>query len=92
VVALGLVIARGGSKGLPRKNVLPLAGRPVLVHTIEAALASRPESYAIISSEDAEILEMARRAGCPAPFVRPADLADDRSSTVAVALHALDWL
>ncbi len=92
MVALGLVIARGGSKGLPRKNVLPLAGRPVLVHTIEAALACRSLARTIISSEDAEILDIARRAGCPAPFVRPADLADDRSSTVAVALHALEWL
>lgn len=92
MVALGLVIARGGSKGLPRKNVLPLAGRPVLVHTIEAALDCRCLARTIISSEDAEILDIARRAGCPAPFVRPADLADDRSSTVAVALHALEWL
>jgi CMP-N,N'-diacetyllegionaminic acid synthase len=64
----------------------------VLVHTIEAALGSRGLARTIISSEDAEILEVARRAGCPAPFVRPADLADDRSSTVAVTLHALDWL
>jgi CMP-N-acetylneuraminic acid synthetase len=92
LVALGLVIARGGSKGLPRKNVLPLKGRPVIAHTIEAALGCRALTRTILSSEDAEILEVGRRAGCPAPFVRPAELADDHSSTVAVALHALDWL
>ena len=92
LTALGLVIARGGSKGLPRKNVRSLGGRPLIVHTIEAALASRGLTRTIVSSEDAEILEIARRARCPAPFVRPADLADDRSSTVAVTLHALDWL
>jgi CMP-N,N'-diacetyllegionaminic acid synthase len=77
---------------LPRKNVLPLGGRPVLVHTIEAALGCRALVRTIVSSEDAEILEVARRAGCPAPFVRPVELADDHSSTVAVTLHALDWL
>lgn len=77
---------------MPRKNVLPLGGRPLVVHTIEAALAGRRLSRTILSSEDAEILEVASRAGCPAPFVRPAELADDRSSTVSVALHALDWL
>jgi N-acylneuraminate cytidylyltransferase/CMP-N,N'-diacetyllegionaminic acid synthase len=92
VTALGLVIARGGSKGLPRKNVRPLGGRPLIVHTIVAALACRGLARTVVSSEDAEILEVARGAGCPAPFVRPADLADDRSSTVAVTLHALDWL
>lgn len=86
------MIARGGSKGLPRKNVRPLDGRPLIVHTIEAALACRSLTRTIVSSEDAEILEVARRAGCPAPFVRPTDLADDRSSSVAVTLHALDWL
>jgi CMP-N,N'-diacetyllegionaminic acid synthase len=64
----------------------------VLVHTIEAALACRTLTRTILSSEDGEILEVARRAGCPAPFVRPAELADDRSPTVAVTLHALDWL
>ena len=64
----------------------------MLVYTIEAALACRGLARTILSSDDAEILQVARRAGCPAPFVRPAELADDRSSTVAVTLHALDWL
>jgi len=92
VTALGLVVARGGSKGLPRKNLLPLGGRPLIVHTIEAALACRALTRTILSSEDAEIIAVAREAGCPTPFVRPAELAGDRSSSVDVTLHALDWL
>ncbi|MGH7304917.1 MAG: cytidylyltransferase domain-containing protein [Candidatus Rokuibacteriota bacterium] len=89
---LGLVAARGGSVGVPRKNVLPLCGKPLIVHTIEAALAAGTLTRTILSSDDAEIIAVARGAGCEAPFVRPADLAGDRSSTVDVALHALDWL
>jgi CMP-N-acetylneuraminic acid synthetase len=92
MTTLGLVIARGGSKGLRRKNVRLLGGRPLIVHTIEAALASRCLTRTIVSSEDREILEVARAAGCATPFVRPAELADDRTSSVAVTLHALDWL
>jgi CMP-N-acetylneuraminic acid synthetase len=92
VTALGLIVARGGSKGLPRKNLRPLGGRPLIVHTIEAALACRGLARTILSSEDAEIIEVARGAGCPAPFVRPGELADDRSSSLDVTLHALDWL
>ena len=72
--------------------MLPLGGRPLVVHTIEAALGCRSLARAIVSSEDAEILDVARRAGCPAPFVRPAELAGDQSSSVSVSLHALDWL
>jgi CMP-N-acetylneuraminic acid synthetase len=89
---LGVVVARGGSKGLPRKNVLPLAGKPLVVHTIEAARGARRLDRVVLSSEDAEIIAIARAAGCEVPFTRPADLAGDRSSTVDVALHALDWL
>lgn len=90
--ALGLVVARGGSKGLPRKNVLPVAGKPLVAHTVEAALAARSLERTILSSDDAEIIAAARDAGCAAPFVRPPELAGDRASTVDVALHALDWL
>lgn len=90
--ALGVIAARGGSKGLPRKNVLPLGGRPLIAHTIGAAMACPALTRIVVSSDDAEILEAARAAGCPAPFVRPAELAADRSSTVDVVLHALDWV
>jgi CMP-N-acetylneuraminic acid synthetase len=89
---LGLVVARGGSKGLPRKNVLPLGGRPLIAWTVEAARGARSLTRAIVSSEDAEILERAREAGGETPFVRPAALATDTASSLDVALHALDWL
>ena len=89
---LGVIVARGGSKGLPGKNLRPLAGKPLIVHTIEAALGCAALTRTVLSSEDAEILAVGRQAGCPAPFVRPAELAGDRSSTVDVTLHAVDWL
>ena len=91
-LALGIIVARGGSKGLPGKNLLLLAGKPLIVHTIEAAKGARTLSRVILSSDDDEIMAAARRAGCEVPFRRPAVLAGDRSSTVDVALHALDWL
>ncbi|HUP35097.1 MAG TPA: acylneuraminate cytidylyltransferase family protein [Candidatus Limnocylindria bacterium] len=89
---LGVIVARGGSKGLPGKNLRPLGGKPLVVHTIEAALGCDALARAVLSTEDAAILEAGRRAGCPVPFVRPAELAGERSSTVDVALHAVDWL
>ena len=91
-LALGIIVARGGSKGLSGKNLLLLAGKPLIVHTIEAAKGARTLSRVILSSDDDEIMAAARRAGCEVPFRRPAVLAGDRSSTVDVALHALDWL
>jgi len=89
---LGLVVARGGSKGLPRKNVLPLGSRPLIAWTVDAARGARALSRVIVSSEDAEILARAREAGGETPFVRPAAFATDTASSLEVALHALDWL
>ncbi|MBI2205304.1 MAG: acylneuraminate cytidylyltransferase family protein [Candidatus Rokubacteria bacterium] len=89
---LGVVVARGGSKGLARKNVLQLGGKPLVAHTVAAALGARRLGRTIVSSDDPEILAAARAAGGVAPFVRPRELAGDRSSTVDVGLHALDWL
>jgi CMP-N-acetylneuraminic acid synthetase len=91
-LVLGLVVARGGSKGLPRKNVLPLGGRPLIAWTVEAARGARSLTRTIVSSEDGEILDRAREAGGDTPFVRPAVFATDTASSLDVALHALDWL
>lgn len=91
-LVLGLVVARGGSRGLPRKNVLPLGGRPLIAWTVEAARGARALTRAIVSSEDGEILDRAREAGGETPFVRPAAFASDTASSLDVALHALDWL
>jgi CMP-N,N'-diacetyllegionaminic acid synthase len=91
VNVLGVVTARGGSKGLPRKNVRMLAGKPMLAWTAEAARGSRLQRV-VCSSEDAEILEVARQWGLDVPFVRPDELAADTTPTVDVVLHLLSWL
>lgn len=89
---LAIIAARGGSKGLPRKNVLPCGGKPLIAWSIEAALSSSIIDHAVVSSDDDEILEVARRHGAVTPFVRPAELASDTASMDAVAIHALDTL
>jgi len=68
---LAIIPARGGSKGLPRKNVLPVGGKPLLAWTIEAALKSKCISRVVLSSDDDEIIEVARAYGCEVPFKRP---------------------
>jgi CMP-N,N'-diacetyllegionaminic acid synthase len=88
--AIGLITARGGSKGIPRKNVRPLAGKPLIAWSIEAALASRL-SHVVVSTDDEEIAEVSRSHGAEVPFLRPAALAGDTSPHVDVVLHALDW-
>jgi CMP-N,N'-diacetyllegionaminic acid synthase len=89
---LALVPARGGSKGLPRKNVRLLAGKPLIVHTLEHALASRAVTRTIVSTDDDEITRIAVEAGAEVPFRRPAELAGDLSTDLEVFQHALQWL
>ena len=89
---MAVIPARGSSKGLPRKNVLPLGGRPLIAWTVDAARAAHALTRTIVSSDDAEILARAREAGGETPFVRPAAFATDTASSLEVALHALDWL
>jgi N-acylneuraminate cytidylyltransferase len=87
---LGLITARGGSKGLPGKNVLPAAGRPLIAWTIDAARASRSIDHLILSTDDPAIADVARGCGCDVPFLRPAPLASDTATSIDVVLHALD--
>lgn len=87
---VGFIFARGGSKGLPRKNVLPLAGKPLLAHAVEAAQASRWISRVVVSTDDPEIAEIARRCGADVPFVRPPEFSGDKSPECLAWLHALD--
>ncbi|MBF0623611.1 MAG: acylneuraminate cytidylyltransferase family protein [Magnetococcales bacterium] len=89
---LAIIPARGGSKGIPRKNVKPLAGKPLLAWSIEAGRACPEVDRVILSSDDAEIIATARQWGCEVPFVRPAELAQDDSPTIPALLHALDSL
>lgn len=87
---LTIIPARGGSKGVPRKNVRDLAGKPLIAWTIEEAQKSRYIDCLILSSEDEEIIQVAKEWGCDVPFVRPQELAQDESSGMDVVLHALE--
>jgi N-acylneuraminate cytidylyltransferase len=87
---LALIPARGGSKGLPGKNTMPLGGRPLIQWTIEAARGSRFVDRVVLSSDDETIIGIAARCGCEVPFRRPAALASDTAAMIDVALHALE--
>jgi CMP-N-acetylneuraminic acid synthetase len=89
---LVVVPARGGSKGIPRKNLQLLAGKPLVAHAVETARAAALVSRIVCSTDDPEIAEVARAAGAEVPFLRPADLAADASEDWPVFMHALDFL
>lgn len=89
---LGFVPARGGSKGLPRKNILDLAGRPLIGWTLAAAKASNYLDRCIVSTDDEEIAQVARRLGGDVPFLRPAKLAGDSSETIDAIEHTVEQL
>lgn len=90
---LALIPARGGSKGVPRKNVRPIAGKPLIAYTIETALAV-PHLFhrIIVSTDDEEIAEVSRFYGAEVPFVRPTELSGDRVPTLPVVQHAVRWV
>ncbi len=88
---LALIPARGGSKRLPRKNILPLGGKPLIVWSIDVAKDIPEICDILVSTDDPEIAEIAKEAGALVPWLRPAELATDTASSVDVALHALDW-
>ncbi|MBF0182395.1 MAG: acylneuraminate cytidylyltransferase family protein [Magnetococcales bacterium] len=88
---LGLTLARGGSKSVPRKNIQPLLGLPLIAWTIREALQSRHITRYLVSTDDAEIREVAMRHGAEVPFLRPAELATDAASSVAAMRHAVAW-
>jgi CMP-N-acetylneuraminic acid synthetase len=89
---LGIVTARGGSKGVPRKNVRELAGRPLLVWTAEAAHAAKLLARIVLTTDDEEIAEVGRRAGLDVPFMRPAELAQDSTPSLPVLQHVVATL
>jgi CMP-N-acetylneuraminic acid synthetase len=86
---LGIIPARGGSKSVLHKNIALLRGKPMLAYAIEAAQGSQRLSHFVVSSEDPEIITMARQYGAPAPFERPAELATDEAPTLPVVQHAI---
>jgi len=89
---IAVIPARGGSKRIPRKNIKPFMGQPVIAHSIAAALASSLFDRIIVSTDDEEIAMVARTCGAEVPFMRPAALADDFTGTNAVVSHAIRWL
>jgi CMP-N,N'-diacetyllegionaminic acid synthase len=86
---LCVVPARGGSKGVPRKNLRVVGGKPLIVWTLEQALSARPAMDVVVSTDDEEIAAVARSAGALVPFLRPADLARDTTPTEPVVRHAI---
>jgi pseudaminic acid cytidylyltransferase len=90
-VNLALIPARGGSKRIPRKNIRPFRGKPMIAWSIEAARAAGCFDRILVSTDDEEIAAVARSYGAEVPFLRPAHLADDQATTQAVVLHAVQW-
>ena len=89
---LGLIPARGGSKGLPGKNIVSVKGRPLLAWSVEAARGARYVDRVVLSSEDDAVIAAALACGCEVPFRRPDQLASDTAATIDVVMHALDLL
>lgn len=89
---LGLITARGGSKGIPGKNIKPLGGKPLIAHTIEAAKSSGVFSRLVVSTDDMAIASVSREYGAEVPFTRPAELAQDKTASLPVLAHAVTWL
>lgn len=90
--AVGVITARGGSKGIPHKNIVPLCGKPLLQYTAEVALAAKSLARVILTTDDESIAEVGRRCGVDVPFRRPPELSRDDTPSIPVVQHALDWL
>jgi CMP-N,N'-diacetyllegionaminic acid synthase len=86
---LGVIPARGGSKGIPRKNLVDLAGKPLIAYTIEASLRSRSVNRLVVSTEDDEIARVSAQYGAAVPFKRPPELSTDHTHSLPVVQHAL---
>lgn len=86
---IAVIPARGGSKRIPRKNIKDFAGKPMIAHAITRAMASDLFDHIVVSTDDQEIMEIARQWGAEVPFTRPPSLADDHTPTVPVIAHAV---
>ena len=89
---LAIIPARGGSKGIPRKNIRDFAGFPLIAWSIAAGLQAHTVNRIIVSTDDDEIASVAREYGAEIPFMRPPELAQDRTTDLPVFEHALKWL
>jgi pseudaminic acid cytidylyltransferase len=92
VKTIAVIPARGGSKRIPRKNIKPMLGRPMMSWVIDACLAAGVFERVLVSTDDAEIAAVARDSGAEVPFTRPADIADDQTPIAEVMAHAAAWL
>ena len=92
IKVLAIVPARGGSKGIPRKNIRIFAGHPLIAYSIAAGLQARQMMRVLVTTDDEEIAQVARGCGAETPFMRPAELAQDRTTDLPVFQHALRWL
>ena len=89
---LAVIPARGGSKGIPGKNIVPFAGKPLICYTVEAALKSKYLKRVIVSTDDNEIAKVAKDCGAEVPFLRPSNLSQDDTSSVSVLKHAVKFI
>jgi len=89
---LGLICARGGSKGIPGKNLVSLAGQPLITYSLEAAHESKLLDRVVLSTDDEEIASLGRKSGAEVPFLRPEELASDTALLSDVVDHAIKWL
>jgi len=92
MTTIATICARGGSVGVPRKNIRPLLGRPLIAHTIEQARATRGIDEVYVSTDDEEIAAVARRHGAKVPFLRPAELATSSVAKIPVIRHLCEWV
>jgi N-acylneuraminate cytidylyltransferase len=89
---LCVIPARGGSKRIPRKNIREFCGKPMIAWSIESAIQAGCFDRVVVSTDDEEIADVSRFFGAEVPFIRPAELADDRAGTIPVVVHAVQWL
>jgi CMP-N-acetylneuraminic acid synthetase len=89
---LAVIPARGGSKRLPRKNIMPLKGHPLIAYTIKAASEATRLTDWLVSTDDQEIADVAQRYGAPVPFMRPAEISGDANRNNAVVRHAMEFM
>jgi len=92
VEIVAIIPARGGSKGVPRKNIRDLNGKPLIAYTIEEALKSSYINKIIVSTDDEEVAEVSRKYGAEVPFLRPDELSCDNSPSIDAIIHAVNWL
>jgi len=89
---VAVIPARGGSKGVPGKNIKLLGGKPLISYVLEAAKKCQLIDRIIVSTDDEQIAEVAKKYGAEVPFMRPAELAEDATPTELVLKHAVEWL